>query len=104
MTPEEQIKQLEQEVRELKTIVNSLVFSSNLFTSRNLNFQDGINIIFDTRTGTRIGTATTQKLAFWNATPVAQQASIADADGTLADATTKINSILDVLDALGFTA
>ena len=31
------------------------------------------NLITDTSTGTKIGTATTQKLGFWNATPVIQQ-------------------------------
>ena len=38
----------------------SLVFSAN-------------NIITDTTTGTKIGTGTTQKLGFWNKTPVVQQ-------------------------------
>ena len=33
------------------------------------------NIVTDTTTGTKIGTATTQLLGFWNATPVAQQSS-----------------------------
>ncbi len=31
-----------------------------------------INIVFGTATGTKIGTATTQKLSFWNSTPVIQ--------------------------------
>lgn len=31
-----------------------------------------LNIAFDTTTGTKIGTATTQKIAFWNATPIVQ--------------------------------
>lgn len=30
------------------------------------------NIVFGTTTGTKIGTATTQKLSFWNATPIVQ--------------------------------
>lgn len=33
---------------------------------------DGGNIQTGTATGTKIGTATTQKLAFWNATPIVQ--------------------------------
>lgn len=32
----------------------------------------GYNIILGTTTGTKIGTATTQKLSFWNATPIVQ--------------------------------
>jgi len=37
----------------------------------NFNITDK-NIIFGTTTGTKIGTATSQKLAFWNATPIVQ--------------------------------
>jgi len=38
-----------------------------------LEFADAKNIKFQTTTGTKIGTATSQKIGFWNATPVAQQ-------------------------------
>ena len=37
-----------------------------------LKINDTFNIVFDTTTGTKIGTATTQKLSFWNATPIVQ--------------------------------
>lgn len=37
------------------------------------SWADGVNITLGTATGTQIGTATTQKLAFWGKTPVAQQ-------------------------------
>jgi len=37
-----------------------------------LTFADANNIAFNTTTGTKIGTATSQKLAFWNATPIVQ--------------------------------
>jgi hypothetical protein len=37
-----------------------------------MTFADANNISFNTTTGTKIGTATTQKLAFWNATPIVQ--------------------------------
>jgi hypothetical protein len=33
---------------------------------------DGLNIAFGTTNGTKIGTATTQKIGFWNATPIVQ--------------------------------
>jgi hypothetical protein len=36
------------------------------------NIPDAINISVGTTTGTKIGTATTQKLSFWNATPIVQ--------------------------------
>jgi hypothetical protein len=35
-------------------------------------FEDAINIAFNTTTGSKIGTGTTQKIGFWNATPVVQ--------------------------------
>jgi hypothetical protein len=37
-----------------------------------LTFSDSTNIAFNTTTGTKIGTATSQKLGFWNATPIVQ--------------------------------
>jgi hypothetical protein len=38
----------------------------------NTAWADGINMRFDTTTGTKIATATSQKIAFWNATPIVQ--------------------------------
>lgn len=38
------------------------------------SWADGVNITMGTATGTQIGTATSQKLAFWGKTPVVQQA------------------------------
>lgn len=41
---------------------------------------DAVNMVFNATTGTKIGTATTQKLAFWNKTPIVQpDTSIAQA-------------------------
>ena len=65
---------------------------------------DGENIVLDTTTGTKIGTATSQKLGFFGATPVVQQSHVADADGTLADITTKFNTTLAQIEALGLFA
>jgi hypothetical protein len=41
-------------------------------TQGDFTISDAKNIIFDTTTGTKIGTATSQKLSFWNATPIVQ--------------------------------
>lgn len=41
-------------------------------TQDNFTISDAKNIILATTTGTKIGTATTQKLSFWNATPIVQ--------------------------------
>lgn len=43
------------------------IASDGLFT-----FWDGGNFVLGTSTGTKIGTATSQKLSFWNATPIVQ--------------------------------
>jgi len=45
-----------------------------------ITFLDGKNIAVDTTTGTKIGTATNQKIGFFNATPVVQQAFTAVSD------------------------
>lgn len=47
---------------------------------------DAVNFVLNTTTGTKIGTATGQKLGFWNATPVIQPASANQA--ALTDSTT----------------
>ena len=46
--------------------------------TKSLMIADGKNIILDTTTGTKIGTATDQKLGFFNATPVVQQTELTD--------------------------
>lgn len=40
--------------------------------SGDITVADGENIILNTTTGTKVGTAATQKLGFWNATPIVQ--------------------------------
>lgn len=65
---------------------------------------DGKDIIFGTGTGTKIGTGTTQKIGFWNATPVAQSTGWAPTNVTTdkafdADATT-LDEVADVLGTL----
>lgn len=69
--------------------------------------QDAADIILNTTTGTKIGTATTQKLGFFNKAPVTQRGAIAAPTGGAvadAEARTAINSIRQVLIDLGFTA
>jgi hypothetical protein len=61
------------------------------------------NIVTDTTTGTKIGTATTQKIGFFNATPVVQQASVADATDA-ASTQDRLNDLLARLRTLGLIA
>lgn len=44
-------------------------------TATALTLTDAVNIVVDSTTGTKIGTATTQKLGFFNATPVVQRSA-----------------------------
>lgn len=62
---------------------------------------DGANIIVDTTTGTKIGTATNQKLGFFNATPVVQQPYTAVSDPPTQ---TEVTAIRDALVNLGLMA
>lgn len=55
------------------------------FSHNTLTLIDAYNIAVNTTTGTKIGTATTQKLGFFNATPVAQQAAATDLGTTLSN-------------------
>lgn len=64
---------------------------------------DAKNIAFNATTGTKIGTATTQKIGFWNATPVVQQAAVADATGA-GDVVAQLNSLLAKLRTIGLIA
>ena len=61
------------------------------------------NLVTDTTTGTKIGTATTQKLGFFNATPVVQQAAVADATDA-ASTQARLNDLLARVRTLGLIA
>jgi hypothetical protein len=70
---------------------------------RSITVSDGGNVVLGTTTGTKIGTATTQKLGFYNATPVVQPAAVADAT-TAVDVITQLNDLLAKLRTLGIIA
>jgi hypothetical protein len=53
------------------TVVLGNIYITETFLYGNVNLQDGKNLIFS-GAGTKIGTATSQKLAFWNKTPIVQ--------------------------------
>ena len=70
----------------------------------NITFATNNHIVLATSgTGTKIGTATAQKLGFYNATPVNQPDTVADAtDAT--DVIARVNDIIDRLQELGLIA
>jgi len=45
---------------------------TNTYLRGNINYTEGGNFVIGTTTGTKIGTATSQKIGFWNATPIIQ--------------------------------
>jgi hypothetical protein len=60
------------------------------------SFADGVNITLGSSTGTKIGTSTSQKLGFWNATPIVQPtaaAQVAITDSTGSSATTTLVTV-----------
>lgn len=89
------------------TLTGAQTLTGATAVNGHMTIADAKNIILNTTTGTIIGTATGQKVAFHNATPVVQAAHIADPSGggtVDAEARTAINAILVVLENKGFTA
>jgi hypothetical protein len=63
----------------LITFARPLSCNSDVTIGSSLTFNDNRHIVVNTSTGTKIGTGTTQKLGFWNATPVVQPSGAAQA-------------------------
>lgn len=61
------------------TAAAGVTIETVLVKDGNVTMPDAGNIVTNGTTGTKIGTATTQKLGFWNATPVVQPAGAAQA-------------------------
>lgn len=59
--------------------VGNFMFGSTSAPSEQIELADAKNIKFQTTTGTKIGTSTSQKLAFHNSTPVVQRSGSAQA-------------------------
>jgi hypothetical protein len=88
-------------------VTGATTLTGLLTANGGITLGDAQNIAFNTTTGTKIGTATTQKIGFWNATPVVQQSAVADASGGVvidAEARTALNSLLAKLRTLGIIA
>jgi len=69
---------------------------TGVVTVNGLSITDAANVVLGTGTGTKIGTATSQKLGFWNASPVIQPASANQAgltDSTTGTAGSTVNDV-----------
>lgn len=60
-------------------LAGDLTVRGNTFGNTSVTLADAYNIILNTSTGSKIGTATNQKLGFHNSTPVVQRAGAAQA-------------------------
>ena len=88
-------------------VTAALVTATDIALGNDLTIADAGNVIVNATTGTKIGTATTQKLGFYNATPVVQPTAVtAPVDGAVidAEARTAINAIITKLETLGLLA
>lgn len=93
MTPQEK-KRLET----VETLIAQLIKTDRYTVGRTLQFHDGRNVQTGLTTGTKIGTSTSQKLGFWNKTPVDQPADSGTAS-TVSDPPTQgeVNAIVTIV-------
>jgi len=74
--------------------IGNLTTRLTLDTTGLLTFADAVDMAFNTTTGTKIGTATGQKIGFWNATPVVQQVLATGGGAT-------VDNVISLLQTLG---
>lgn len=98
MTPE-QINQIRQIVREEL----ARTFTGYTF-SKNIQILDGRNIQVGRGIGTKIGTESDQKLAFFNLTPITQPTAVGDSAGISAGAGTAVDHLATFVSGVGTTA
>lgn len=85
----------------VRIIINNGTYNPLTFESNgNITVENGRNFNFNTITGTKIGTATNQKLSFWNATPIVQPTT-AIASSTIVNGTGTASKQDDTFD--GYT-
>lgn len=94
MTPEE-VKQI------VKNELSNILKLDRYVFDKHLQLLDKRNIQIGRTTGTKIGTATDQKLGFYGKTPVDQPATVANSGG---DDATAVNAIISRLKELGLIA
>lgn len=87
-----------------RSAANKVVVTDGASGAGSLVFRDAGNIELGTTTGTKIGTATTQKLGLWNATPVVQPSSTGQTAGFTAGAGSAVDSAATFTGGTGSTA
>jgi hypothetical protein len=81
----------------------NVTLNGNVTISGLVSLPDSSNVQLGTGAGTKIGTATTQKIGFYNATPVVQPTAIADATDA-PSVITQLNLLLGHMRTLGLIA
>lgn len=87
--------------------LSSFIKSDRFVFEKHLQVMDGKNVQFARGTGTKMGTATDQKVAFYGVTPVVQAGAIASPSGGAtidAAARTAIDAIRVAIKNFGITA
>lgn len=77
----------------LDTVADLITLGGDTAVSGHLTMANAKNIVVNTSTGTKIGTATGQKLGFWDATPVVQQVLATGAAHTVDDVITFLQTV-----------
>jgi len=75
-----------------------------LLNSNGVTLANGVDLVFNTSTGSKIGSSSTQKLAFWNATPIVQPSSTGETTGFTAGSGTAVNDDSTFTGNVGATA
>lgn len=107
-----EIEQIKERLEKIENLLASLSYSDRFIFQKHLQLMEGRNISTGTGTGTKIGTATTNKIGFFNALPVVQQGAISnpnDQSGIYVQAdvqsiVTAVKAIITTLKNLGLTA
>lgn len=81
-------------VLDLKVTTAGVVSTPVIIAAASVELAEGVNLKAGTVTGTKIGTATSEKLSFWNATPVAQQILATGGGAT-------VDNVISLLQTLG---
>lgn len=68
-----------------------LLVTGSVYPMTSLALSSGVNVVGSTTGGSKIGTATTQKFSFWNATPIVQPTTAVTAATFVAGAGTAVN-------------
>ena len=101
----------EEIIRLIKEIIrqqfDEMILNDRFLFKKNIELGEAINIIFSVNAGTKIGTATDQKVGFYGTDPVDQGAAINDPSGGATvdtQARTAINALIDRLKDIGIIA